>query len=93
MRILRGAFLASIGAAEVNAAHLAAGEREVRQDVEQALQTGDIAVLDRVRESRVYRGDPRLSLANAVLAYEGESRRYWAPHPLLETTPPVAAEH
>jgi hypothetical protein len=83
VRILRAAVLAALDAPKVQARHVIEGEREVRQDLEQALQPSDLKALRRVEETSHYFGASRLVTAGAVVAYEGRERRYWRAHPLL----------
>jgi hypothetical protein len=84
IRILRGALLAAADAGKVNAAHVLEGERELRQDLEAALEQHDVDQLHFAFESGVYRGDPRLVVSGTILPYEGVNPdRYWVPHPLL----------
>lgn len=83
VRILRAAVLAALDSPKIQARHIVEGEREVRQDLEQALQPDDVEALCGVEATGQYFGPPRLITAGAVVAYEGKERRYWRPHPLL----------
>jgi hypothetical protein len=85
VRILRAALVAAATVGKVNAAHLLAGERQVRHDREGALRPGDPEILAEVAKHGNYVGDARLIERGALVAYErDDGSRYWRPHPLLE---------
>lgn len=85
LRIVTAALIAAVGEPEVRLPHVLAGVREVRQDLEQSL-TGE-ELLDLRRWSPDQRRTTRADLIrkNAVLVYEGSTRRYERPHPLLSS--------
>lgn len=83
VRILQAAVLAGLQATHLNARHLQEGARELRQDLEQGLRPDDVAILQRVRETRTHQGAGHLIAQNAILPYDGPEHRYWLPHPLL----------
>lgn len=83
VRILQAAVLAGLQATHLNAWHLQEGARELRQDLEQGLRPDDVAILQRVRETRTHQGAGHLIAQNAILPYDGPEHRYWLPHPLL----------
>lgn len=66
--------------------HLLEAERELRQDLEQALRDGDELILQRTHSAAAHTwsdASPRLIRNSVLLPYEGPERRYWCVHPLL----------
>lgn len=85
IRILRGAVLTAAARSDlVTTGQVVAGERELRQDLEQSFVHGDLAVLRNVLDrQRFLEPDPRLLTMGAVLTYEDAEGIYALPHPLL----------
>lgn len=85
VRILRGAVLsAAKRLMPVTVGDVTQGERELRQDFEQAFISGDKETLNTVRTQRVFlHPHERLLTMGAVLSYEDEQGAYAYPHPVL----------
>jgi len=82
--ILRGALLATNGNEPISDHHVFQGERELRQDLEQALTPNDLRALKKANAApRTFAGSRELVVSSAVVPYEGPDHRYWMPHPLL----------
>lgn len=85
VRILRSAVLSAARRQTlVGLADVVAGERELRQDFEQAFHETDFETLGAVFDRRRYLdADPRLLTMGAVLTYEDQEGTYSLPHPVL----------
>lgn len=83
IQILRTAVLTGVRMKRVGPFEIIAGERELRQDLEQSLTDDDQYWLNRVGRGESAGLPPRLLVSGAIIPYEGPERRYFAVHPLL----------
>jgi len=83
IRILHSAVLSAAKSGQVNAANLALGVNELRQDIAQSLSTDELQKVALVGRSMNHQGDISLISKNAILPYDLTDRRYWLPHPVL----------
>lgn len=84
IRILHSAVLSAAKSGNVNAANLALGVNELRQDLAQSLSSGELQKVALVGRSMNHEGDVSLISKNAILPYDLPERRYWLPHPTLK---------
>ena len=83
IRILHSAVLSAAKSGQVNAANLALGVNELRQDIAQSLSSDELQKVALVGRSMNHQGDISLISKNAILPYDLTDRRYWLPHPVL----------
>lgn len=84
--ILRHAILASAKKNIFLPTHILHGERELRQDLEQALRNDDISTLIQVHQTGKFiskKESDRLIRNSVIIPYDGPENRYWSVHPLL----------
>lgn len=90
VRILHGAVLAAARSGRVNAQHVSVGVSELRQDLAQSLQTGELEQLRAIARTGRHEGGEGLIQRNLILSYaQAQELTYWQPHPALRAMLPL----